>query len=289
MKKLVKKINLFFDKMPIHPLFILFLIWFTISGKIFSFFVFILALLIHEFGHYIFAKKLGYRLSNFKLMPFGAELNYEGRFFDNKDEALIAFAGPLVNIFTSIFVVCFWWLFPTLYAFTYHFVVESMVLALVNLLPAYPLDGGRIILGIINDKIDRKKSLKVLKFSNYIFSGIFIILFVISCFTNYNPTLVLMAVFLLSGLLGIKKESKYEVVGLIKKSTKNFSRVDIRSVNNEVTLLDILKTIHPRKRTIFLYTKNNKWITEDTFVRLSLIYPLNAKIDEIINKNNSTK
>ncbi len=157
MKKLVKKINLLFDKMPIHPLFILFLIWFTISRKIFSFFVFILALLIHEFGHYIFAKKLGYRLSNFKLMPFGAELNYEGRFFDNKDEALIAFAGPLLNILTSIFVVCFWWLFPTLYAFTYHFVVESMVLALINLLPAYPLDGGRIILGIINDKIDLSK------------------------------------------------------------------------------------------------------------------------------------
>lgn len=270
-------------------MFIFLFIWFAISGKILSFFAFILALLIHEFGHYIFAKKLGYRMSSFRLMPFGAELNCENRFFESRDEVLIATAGPLFNIVSSVLLVSLWWIFPSLYFFTYEIVFESMILALINLLPAYPLDGGRIVLGLASGKFDRNKCLKVLKISNVIFVVLFIVAFIITCFVSYNPTLILMAVFLLSGLVDIRKESRYELVGLAPKAAKNFSKVEIRTLDDEVTLLSVIKTISPRKKTIFLCLASNKLIPEDTFVKLSLIYPMDTKIEKIINKNNSTK
>lgn len=288
MKKKIEKISSLLNKSCVHPIFILLLIWFIISGRFLSFLVFILALTFHEFGHYIVARKLGYKLSKFRLLPFGAELNYSDNFFDSRDEILIALAGPIFNLILSVFLVSVWWVFPSMYCITNELVFESLILALINLLPAYPLDGGRVILGAIGNRFDRKKSLKILKLFNIFFVILFIVLFIISCLTNYNPTLILMSVSLLSGLLGIDNESKYELIGLTKKGNKNFEEVTIKSVNPGTRLVDIIKQISPRKRTVFLLKSNNKIITEEKIIKMSMIYPLNKKIDEII-KNNSTK
>lgn len=276
------------NKSAIHPIFILLFIWFIISGKILSFFSFILVLIIHEFGHYIFAKKFGYKLNKFRLLPFGAELNYSEQLFESRDEVLIAFAGPLFNIIFSVLNVCLWWIFPSLYLITSDLVFESTMLALVNLLPAYPLDGGRILLGLINGRFDRKKSLKFLKILNMFFVIFFIICFIISCLTDYNPTFILMSVFLLSGLLEIESENRYELVGLVKKSDKNFRRVVIKNVDYGTRLIDIVRQIEPRRRTIFLLN-NNKIITEDYIMKLSMRYPLDSNINKIIKENNPTK
>ncbi len=289
MKKFLDRTRFLLNKSAIHPIFILLLIWFIISGRILSFFSFILVLIIHEFGHYIFAKKLGYKLSKFRLLPFGAELNYSEQLFESRDEVLIAFAGPLFNIFFSVLTVCLWWLFPSLYSISSELVFESTVLALINLLPAYPLDGGRILLGLINGKFDRKNSLKFLKILNIFFVIFFILCFIISCLTDYNPTFILMSFFLLSGLLEIESENRYELVGLVKKCDKNFGRVVIKNVNLGTRLIDIVRQIEPRRRTIFLLKNNNKIITEDYIMKLSMIYPLDSNINEIIKKKNSTK
>ena len=288
MKKLLNRTRFLLNKSAIHPIFILLFIWFIISGKILSFFSFILVLIIHEFGHYIFAKKFGYKLNKFRLLPFGAELNYSEQLFESRDEVLIAFAGPLFNIIFSVLNVCLWWIFPSLYLITSDLVFESTMLALVNLLPAYPLDGGRILLGLINGRFDRKKSLKFLKILNMFFVIFFIICFIISCLTDYNPTFILMSVFLLSGLLEIESENRYELVGLVKKSDKNFRRVVIKNVDYGTRLIDIVRQIEPRRRTIFLLN-NNKIITEDYIMKLSMRYPLDSNINKIIKENNPTK
>jgi stage IV sporulation protein FB len=62
-----------------------------------------------------------------------------------KDEITIALWGPLCNLFTAGFFVALWWFSPTMYAFTDTACYSSLSIALVNLLPAYPLDGGRIL------------------------------------------------------------------------------------------------------------------------------------------------
>ena len=178
MKKMLDRTRFLLNKSAIHPIFFLLLIWFIISGRILSFFSFILVLIIHEIGHYIFAKKLGYKLSKFRLLPFGAELNYTEQLFESRDEVLIAFAGPIFNIIFSVINVCLWWIFPSLYSLSSELVFESTMLALINLLPAYPLDGGRILLGLLNGKFNRRKSLKFLKILNVTFVFVFVVFFV---------------------------------------------------------------------------------------------------------------
>lgn len=269
----------------LHPSFILFFLWFLISGKIFSFLTFFIVLFIHELGHYLVARKLGYKVNRFYLTPCGASLGYNNVTLSKRDEIKIALAGPFFNLFFSVFVTAIWWVFPIVYVVTIDFVIQSICLALLNLLPAYPLDGGRVFTTLLSEKIGKVKSLKISKINNICFVVLFILLFIISCFYNYNPTLILFAVFLLSGLLQIKEDIKYELMSFYKKNTQNFSKMRMLYINGEVKLVELLKKIEKNRYTIF-YLKNGfnkgKFITEDLIITLTLSYPLSMQINKII-------
>ena len=99
----------------------------------------------HECAHAFAAARLGYRLNKIVLMPFGAVIDGDLKNITLKDEIYVAFYGPFINLATAMFFVAVWWLEPTVYAFTDTACFSSLAIALVNLLPAYPLDGGRIL------------------------------------------------------------------------------------------------------------------------------------------------
>lgn len=256
-----KKINL--KKIPIHPSFLLLFLWFVFFKNILSFIIFFLVVCAHELGHYFVAKKLGYRLNSFYIAPYGVNLNYKEKIFSYKDEILIALAGPIVNIFLSILCVALWWIFPQLYHNFHEFVFESMILALVNLLPCYPLDGGRIFVGILSNNMPRKKAIKIVYSLNYIFSGILFLLFIVTAFINFNPTLCLCASFLLLGVIDSKFESKYQPSILLKKDVKNFTRPYFVVVDVNTPLNILLKHIEANRLTIFVVSYDNKTLFID--------------------------
>ena len=128
-----------------HPLFLLFGIWYSFTGELFLFLMSAIVAVQHECAHAFAAYKLGYRLNSIVLMPFGAVIDGDLRGISFKDEIFVALCGPLCNLFTAVFFVALWWLFPTMYAFTDTACYSSLSIALVNLLPAYPLDGGRVL------------------------------------------------------------------------------------------------------------------------------------------------
>ena len=63
------------------------------------------AILLHELGHFLTAKKLGYALSKFSLSPYGVELSYFQQDMNFADEFKIALAGPVVNLVSAFLVV----------------------------------------------------------------------------------------------------------------------------------------------------------------------------------------
>ena len=274
-------------KLPFHPAFFLLLIWFSISGKVIDFIVFFIVLLVHEIGHYLVAKKLGYKLSAFYLTPCGAKLSYEEHFFSYNDEIKVALAGPFFNLSFAVIFTSLWWVFPSIYSLTFPFVYQSIFLALFNLLPAFPLDGGRAVVALFSNFVPRVKVLKISKINNLIFSGIFLIMFIVSCFVDYNPTLALVVVFLLLGLLDVNKEVKYELSYFYKKINKNFSKARIYYVNENVSLCDLIRKIEKNKFTLFYVEFNDsksKILEEKNIIKLSVKYPLNTKLCEIFNK-----
>ena len=253
-------------KIPIHPSFYLVFIWFAVTGQTLLFFILIFCLLVHEMGHYIVAKKLKYKLSSFYLAPYGVALNYKDSKFLGKD------------------IVANWWIFPETYFYTYEFVDLSMGLALFNLLPAYPLDGGRVVVAFLSEKISRKKAFKIVRIINILFCLIFAVCFVVTCFVDYNPTFALMIVFLLGGMMESKMEGEYQLADIFKKKIKNFSAVKFFAVNEKTSLGELMRGIDGAKLTIYcLVLENGKTVilTEKKVLSLCMKHPITTKLNQL--------
>lgn len=274
-------------KLPVHPTFILLFLWFVLTKNIPAFFMFAGVVLTHELGHYIVAKKLGYKLDSFFIAPYGVSLNYKERAFDSRDEILIAMAGPAVNLCLSLITVSLWWIFPDVYNYTNSFVMQSTMLGLFNLLPCYPLDGGRIMVGLLQNYTSRKKAVKLTNIFNYIFSFIILLLFFISCFIDFNPTLCLFGCFLIMGIIDSKYECKYQPIALFKKHNKNFSKPVFLTVDYSVSISRLLRHIEVNKMTIFVVKlKGDKviFLDEDRLKKLSLKYSITTTLGEIFKQ-----
>lgn len=192
-----------------HPLFFLFGIYQALTGKIFIFIICTISALLHEIGHSVGAGKLGYKLNQIVLMPFGAVVkgNIDG--LNLKDEIRIALAGPLINLYIGLFLVALWWIFPETYAFTDVVAETNFSLALVNFLPIYPLDGGRIVYAIIALKSSKEKANKVCAFLGLGLSLVLLGLFIFSIFHECNLSLLFFSAFTLFGTFSKSKVNHY--------------------------------------------------------------------------------
>ena len=276
--------NNLLKKFPIHPSFFLLFLWFLINNSILSFLSFTFVVLCHEFGHFIVSKKLGYKLNYFCITPYGVNLNYKEKFFDSEDEIKIAVAGPLSSFILSVLFLAIWWIFPVVYNFTYVIALQSFLLGIFNLLPCYPLDGGRVLCELLTKQMQRKKAVKLTTILNYFFSSILFILFILSCFYNFNPTFLLSAIFLLLGNMDIMQEGKYSPIYLYDKKVKNFSKPNFVYVNSNSTLSQLLKHIEIKKYTVFVVNFDDiktKYIDENFVKKLSIKFSLDTNLDEI--------
>ena len=100
------------------------------------------AVTIHETAHYIVASVAGAKDLTIVLMPYGAVLDGKGDF---PHFGAVLIAGPLANVILASFTLSACWIFPELYGYCKHFISINVMLAALNLLPAYPLDGGRLL------------------------------------------------------------------------------------------------------------------------------------------------
>ena len=97
------------------------------------------SLLAHEFGHALVARRLGLRVLDITIWPLGGMARLEGLTERPQVEAPVALAGPTVNL--VIAGICA--LLPG--ALAEAAVLMNLVLGVGNLVPAFPLDGGRVL------------------------------------------------------------------------------------------------------------------------------------------------
>ncbi len=193
--------------------------YYAFRGELFLFFLSTLVALQHECAHAFAAAKLGYKLNRIVLMPFGAVIDGDLKNVSLKDEILVALWGPLCNLLTAIFFVALWWFAPTMYAFTDTACYSSLSIALVNLLPAYPLDGGRILQCALaklfqsktaREDLAERKARRVCKTLTLSLSLVLLLLFVLKQMDGEgNFSLLTFSLFLLFGGLG-GKNTAYE-------------------------------------------------------------------------------
>ncbi|RYM06844.1 stage IV sporulation protein FB [Sporolactobacillus sp. THM7-7] len=130
----------------IHPVFWLVIAAGAVTGHLWETGIAFFLVLIHEYGHAIAAYRFGWTVREIELLPFGgvAQLDgEEGAAFSQ--ECAVLLAGPLQHVWLPFFSLAM-----TLTPFWNHaqhqiFLEQNLALLLFNLLPIWPLDGGRLL------------------------------------------------------------------------------------------------------------------------------------------------
>ena len=105
-----------------------------------------IAVILHELAHLAVLHILNGRIKSFGAAPFGLCIEYDSSSLSLKGEALVNAAGGIINLFFAAASVVLYCIFRV---DLLNFGIVSFLVALVNLIPAEPLDGGKLLhLGI---------------------------------------------------------------------------------------------------------------------------------------------
>ncbi len=209
--------------LKLHPLFIAMGIWYSITGELPLFLMSCFVALQHECAHAYAAARLGYKLNAIVLMPYGAVIDGDLSSIRLKDELSVALAGPICNLLTAALFAAIWWFAPTMYAFTDTAYSSSLAIALVNLLPAYPLDGGRALRVMlaqvfakkdVNESKAEQKAEKICRMITLFLATAMAVLFGFGALKKqFNLSLLFFAVFLFCGAFGSgDKNARYQKI-----------------------------------------------------------------------------
>lgn len=144
-------------RIKLNIFFILFLFVSIYMGYIYQSLIIFTSVLLHEIGHVIAAKLLGIRVEEIELFPFGGIARMEDiTKYGGYMEAFIAMAGPFVSAFIAVTGVIFA-RYNELFRAIYKF---NIILLIFNIIPALPMDGGRIIRNILMHYMSYKQATK---------------------------------------------------------------------------------------------------------------------------------
>ncbi len=175
---------------------------------------FILALfasvVFHEYGHSLTARKFGIQTRDITLYPIGGVAKLERIPEDPKQELWVALAGPAVNLVIAILL--FSWLIisnsfeplsgisMTGGSFVERLMMTNLILVGFNMIPAFPMDGGRVLRALLAMKLEYTTATQI---AASVGQGLAFLFGFIGLFSN--PFLVFIALFV---WIGAQSESR---------------------------------------------------------------------------------
>ena len=202
---------------------------FLLTEQLNIYIVFMLFAIIHELGHVLTGIILGFKPKNIEVLPIGIsacfymqcdeynkKINYANRFVLKK--VIISCAGPITNFIIAI--IFYFFDFSIFNIYREFIIYTNLIIGIFNLIPIYPLDGGRIIKNILHIKIGLKESYKYTKIIANLSIIILTIFSSMGILYLKNISIVLILIYLW-GIVIIqnkKYESKMNIYKMLEKN-----------------------------------------------------------------------
>ncbi len=169
----------------------------------------LLALLLHETGHLLTARGLGYRVRSLELWPFGAALSMDLS-TGSRGALPVALAGPLCSMAAAAMSLLLLRLLPRTEGVMEPFFCMNLSLAAVNLLPAEPLDGGRALASLLSRPLGVRRARRLTAWTGLVLGGALFSLGVYGAILGVGSerALLFAAFLLLSGVRTIRGEDR---------------------------------------------------------------------------------
>ena len=191
-------------------------------GAAFSLAAFVLAVfgcvLLHELGHALMARHFGIATRDITLYPIGGVARLTRMSERPWEEFWIAIAGPAVNVAIALAgagllttLVAGEWLWygrdslqpVALGSFLFQLTLANLFLVLFNLLPAFPMDGGRVLRALLAGRLGFLRATEIAAAIGLVMSGLFVVVGIVSLVLALlnipflSPMLILVGVFVL--------------------------------------------------------------------------------------------
>ena len=228
----------------------------ALMGEVRLFAVAFAALSLHEAAHALLTRALGYRVHSIELLPFGFVAKLEGN-IPRWDELVISAAGPLFSLIVATVCVAMGSVLP-LGEVVQEFVDVNFSIAIVNLIPVKPLDGGRILACMVK-LYESGPGERVFRVVGLILSAALLAAGVLLSFSG-NVTLLVMGLFLL--IQNFKREGEelhiekaLSRAGRVRRSGHTRARYLV--VDGQMSLEQALRLVGSDDYTVLLVLDGN--------------------------------
>ncbi len=171
-----------------------------------------LSVLLHELSHCLVAKARRIRVESITLFFFGGVAGISDEDISPGSELLMALAGPIFSLLLAalFFGITLLTTSAIIVAISFYLYQLNLVLALFNLIPGFPLDGGRALRAILNAYYhDLKRATKIAVFGGKLFAGVLVFFGILQLWNQTSSGLWLL---LLGGFLYVMAGASYEQV-----------------------------------------------------------------------------
>lgn len=292
-------------KVSVHWTFVFLILWIIYSNvraglagpDIMWMILFVLSLFVcvtlHELGHALAGKRYGIQTKDITLYPIGGVARMERLPEKPKQELVVAISGPAVNIVIMLILSPFivrmelpdsseTILKISRHNFLAMLGIVNMWLALFNLIPAFPMDGGRVLRALLSFKLGRVQATNIASLVGKILA----VGFVLAGF-YLNPFLIFIGLFVFLGAHSenLMVQNQSELNDLTASNAVMRSFISFDKSESIATAVNALLNGQARN---FLITDNNipiGYVTRESLVRGISTLGMDANLERITNKN----
>ncbi|WP_112181485.1 site-2 protease family protein [Paraliobacillus zengyii] len=268
------KIRNKFPPLSIHPT-----LWFSIiasilTGTLVEMMLIFSIVLIHELGHYLAAVHYGWKVRRIMLWMFGGVMETDEHVSKPlREECIITLAGPFQHVIIFILLISvqqLGWLNPSLLALGFQY---NTTILLFNLLPIWPLDGGKLAFITLSTFLPFRKAHAYTIVSSILFISIILIVLLTS-FSFILSTVLLFTFILWENRLEWKQRFYVFMRFLLKRfeTEQVTKKVFPLVVTSDMRLIDVFSKFHRQYRhDIFI---KDDWHVMDEATCLHIYFKL---------------